>query len=88
LEKSLVIIKSWRESYFDPEVADIFLAIHDEILTIMEKYAQDDGEDFDIPELKSLLEQYDCGKLHKEYHNNQFSPGIEPVRTLSLLDFQ
>ena len=28
LEKSLVIIRRWRESYFDPDVVDTFIAIH------------------------------------------------------------
>ena len=64
VEKSLVIIKSWRESYFDPEVVDTFMAIQDEILTIKEQYTEDNHQAFDIPELKSLLQQYDCKKLH------------------------
>jgi putative two-component system response regulator len=38
LEKSFDIIKQSRGSHFDPEVADAFFAVEDEILTIKEKY--------------------------------------------------
>jgi len=88
LEKSMVIIKSWRESYFDPEVVDTFLAIQDEILAIKGKYVQDDLQAFDIPELKTLLHQYDREQLHEEFPNVQLSLGLELARTLSPLQFQ
>jgi putative two-component system response regulator len=88
LEKSLVIIKSWRASYFDPDVVDTFLTIQDEILAIKEKYVQDDFPAFDIPELKTLLHQYDREQLHEEFPNVQLSLGLELARTLSPLQFQ
>jgi putative two-component system response regulator len=34
VERSLVIIKSWREIYFDPEIVDIFLGVQDDIFAI------------------------------------------------------
>jgi putative two-component system response regulator len=88
LEKSLVIIKSWRASYFDPDVVDTFLTIQDEILAIKEKYVQDDFPAFDIPELKTLLHQYDREQLHEELPNVQLSLGLEPVQNLFPLLFQ
>jgi putative two-component system response regulator len=88
VEKSLVIIKSWRGSYFDPKVVDTFLAIQDEILAIKEKYEQDDLPAFDIPELKTLLHQYDRKQLPEEFPNVQLSLGLELARTLPPLQFQ
>jgi putative two-component system response regulator len=82
LEKSLVIIKSWRGSYFDPEVVDTFIAILDEILAIKKEYEKDNHEAFDVPELKSLLQQYYREKLNNEFSNGWVSPGPELVRTL------
>jgi len=38
LEKAFSIIKEGRESHFDPQVVDTFLAVEDEILSIKEKY--------------------------------------------------
>jgi putative two-component system response regulator len=65
-EKSLVIIRRWRESYFDPDVVDAFIAIQDEILSIKEEFVIDNNRFFDIPELKVLLQQYTGEKLHEE----------------------
>jgi putative two-component system response regulator len=65
-EKSLVIIRRWRESYFDPDVVDTFIAITEEILTIKAQYTEDNSQAFDIPELKVLLQQYTGEKLHEE----------------------
>ena len=66
VEKSLVIIRRWSENYFDPDVVDAFMAIQDEILTIKEQYTEDNRQAFDIPELKSLLQQYDRDESHNE----------------------
>jgi putative two-component system response regulator len=66
LEKSLVIIRRWRESYFDPDVVDTFIAIQDEILNIKEEFVIDNNRFFDIPELEILLQQYTGEKLHEE----------------------
>ena len=38
IEKSFEIIKQGRGSHFDPDVIDAFFAIQDEILSIKEKY--------------------------------------------------
>jgi putative two-component system response regulator len=84
VEKSLVIIKSWRESYFDPEVVDIFLAIQDEILTIKEECAGNDHETFDIPELKTLLQLYDLDESHNEPLKIGNYMGTDLSSTLSL----
>jgi putative two-component system response regulator len=45
VEKSLAIIREGRGSHFDPDVADAFFAIQDEILTIKKQY--DDDNQFD-----------------------------------------
>ena len=76
-EKSLVIIRRWRESYFDPDVVDTFIAITEEILTIKAQYTEDNSQAFDIPELKVLLQQHTSEKLHEELlkleHSKYFS---------------
>jgi len=87
-EKSLVIIRRWRESYFDPDVVDAFIAITKEILTIKAQYTEDNSQAFDIPELKSLLNQYDCTKLNKEFLNIRPSLSQNSPKTLSRFDFQ
>ena len=74
LEKSLVIIRRWRESYFDPDVADAFINITEEILTIRAQYTQNNSQAFDIPELKVLLQQYTGEKLHEELLEIGHSP--------------
>jgi putative two-component system response regulator len=56
-EKSLAIIREGKGSHFDPDVADAFFAIQDEIRAIKEQH-DDDAAAFDIPELKTLLQQY------------------------------
>jgi putative two-component system response regulator len=84
IEKSLVIIKNWRGSYFDPEVVDTFIAIQDEILNIKEEFPEEDHDAFDIPELKSLLYQYNQEQFHNEFPNVQLSLGLELARNLSL----
>jgi putative two-component system response regulator len=73
-EKSLVIIRRWRESYFDPDVVDTFIAITEEILTIKAQYTEDNSQAFDIPELKVLLQQYNHEKLHEELLEISHSP--------------
>jgi putative two-component system response regulator len=87
-EKSLVIVRRWRESYFDPDVVDAFIAITKEILTIKAQYTEDNSQAFDIPELKSLLNQYDCTKLNKEFLNIRPSLSQNSPKTLSRFDFQ
>jgi putative two-component system response regulator len=66
VEKSLAIIREGRGSHFDPEVADAFFAIQDEIFTIKKQYDDDNQQVFDIPELKALLQQYNREELHKK----------------------
>jgi len=56
------IIKEGRGTHFDPDLVDAFFAIRDEILAIREQHDDDNLEVFDIPELKTLLEQYNRGK--------------------------
>jgi putative two-component system response regulator len=65
-EKSMVIIRSWRGSYFDPEVVDAFIAIQDEIMTIKEQNCKDDHQAYDLPELKALLQHYKYKESNKE----------------------
>jgi putative two-component system response regulator len=84
VERSLVIIKSWREIYFDPEIVDIFLGVQDDIFAIKKEFPEDDHEAFDIPELKSLLHQYDQEQFHDEFPNVQLSLGLELARNLTL----
>jgi putative two-component system response regulator len=62
LEKSLVIIRRWSESYFDPNVVDAFFDIQEEILSIKAKYSEDNPQSFDIPDQQVLLQEY----KHKE----------------------
>jgi putative two-component system response regulator len=62
-EESLAIIREGKGSHFDPEIADAFFAIQDEILVIKEKYAEDNQQAFEIPELKTLLEQYNNERI-------------------------
>jgi putative two-component system response regulator len=78
LEKSLVIIRRWRESYFDPDVVDAFIAIQDEILSIKEEFGVDNNRFFDIPELEILLQQYN--------HERPLAdpPKLEQITNLSL----
>jgi putative two-component system response regulator len=84
VEKSLVIIKSWRENYFDPEVVDAFTAIEDEILAIKKEYKKDNHEAFDIPELTTLLQRYDHDESHNELLKIRHSMGTDLSSTLSL----
>jgi putative two-component system response regulator len=79
-EKSIVIIKRGRESYFDPDVVDAFIAISEEILTIKEQYTEDNTQAFDIPELKVLLRQYMGEESHEELSKIDRSPGFDPPR--------
>jgi len=65
MEKSLAIIREGRGSHFDPDVVDAFFAVQDEILAIKKQYAEDNRQAFDIPELKSLLQQFNCRHLVK-----------------------
>jgi putative two-component system response regulator len=44
VEKSLAIIREGRGSHFDPDVVDAFFAIQDEILAIMKRYVDDNGQ--------------------------------------------
>ena len=62
MEKSLVIIRRWSESYFDPNVVDAFFDIQEEILSIKAKYSEDNPQSFDIPDQQVLLQEY----KHKE----------------------
>jgi putative two-component system response regulator len=84
VEKSLVIIRRWSENYFDPDVVDAFMAIQDEILAIKEQYTEDNRQAFDIPELKSLLQQYDRDESHNEPLKIGNSLGTDLSSTLSL----
>jgi len=87
-EKSLVIIKRWRESYFDPDVVDAFVAITEEILTIKAQYTEDIPQAFDIPELKVLLQQYDLEQSPEAPFKSRHSAGFQPPKTSSLLNFR
>ena len=84
LEKSMVIIRRWSESYFDPYVVDTFIAIQDEILTIKKECAENDHQAFDIPELKALLQLYDHDEPHSELLKIRHSMGTDLSSTLSL----
>jgi putative two-component system response regulator len=84
LEKSLVIIKSWRGNYFDPEVVDAFIAIEDEILDIKKEYEKDNHGAFDIPELTTLLQRYECDELNNEPLKIGLSMGTNLSSALSL----
>lgn len=57
-EKAFEMIMEDRGKRFDPDVVDAFFAVKDKILTIKENYDDDNQKAFDIPELKSLLQQY------------------------------
>jgi putative two-component system response regulator len=87
-EKSLVIIKRWRESYFDPDVVDAFVAITEEILTIKAQYTEDIPQAFDIPELKVLLQQYDLEQSPEAPFKSRHSAGFQPPKASSLLNFR
>jgi len=78
LEKSLVIIRGWRGTYFDPDVVDAFIAIQDEILSIKEEFVIDNNRFFDIPELEMLLQQYNHEKSLTDH------PKLEQITDLSL----
>ena len=84
LEKSMVIIRRWSESYFDPHVVDAFIAIQDEILTIKEECAENNHQTFDIPELTTLLQRYECDESHNEPLKIRHSMGTDLSSTLSL----
>jgi putative two-component system response regulator len=60
VSKALAIIREGRGSHFDPDVADAFFAIQDEILSIREQHDDDNQQAFAMPELKALLRQYSC----------------------------
>ena len=87
-EKSLVIIKRWRESYFDPDVVDAFVAITEEIFTIKAQYTEDIPQAFDIPELKVLLQQYDLEQSPEAPFKSRHSAGFQPPKASSLLNFR
>jgi putative two-component system response regulator len=84
LEKSMVIIRRWSESYFDPHVVDAFMAIQDEILTIKEECAENNHQAFDIPELTTLLQRYESDESHNEPLKIRRSMGTDLSTTLSL----
>jgi putative two-component system response regulator len=84
LEKSIVIIRRWSESYFDPEVVDAFIAIQDEILTIKEECVENNHQAFNIPELTTLLRRYECDEWHNEPLKIGHSMGTDLSSTLSL----
>jgi hypothetical protein len=84
MEKSLVIIRSWSESHFDPHVVDAFIAIQDEILTIKEQCVGNNHQAFDIPELTTLLQRYECDESHNEPLKIGHSMGTDLSSTLSL----
>ena len=61
VEKTLAIIRDGRQSHFDPDVVDAFLAVQDEVLAI-KKQSEDAGEQpLDVPELATFLQQYGRG---------------------------
>ena len=66
MEKSLTIIKEGSGSHFDPDVVDAFFTIQEEILKIKKQYGEDDHQAFDIPELKTLLQQFNHEESYKE----------------------
>ena len=65
-EAALVIIREKRGNHFDPDVVDAFFAIQGEILTIKNLFADDSRQDFDLPELKTLLHQYNSTEWDKK----------------------
>jgi putative two-component system response regulator len=66
VEESLAIIREGRGTHFDPDVVDAFFAIQDEILAIKKQYADDNQPVFDIPELKTLMQQFSHEESHKK----------------------
>ena len=84
MEKSLAIIRSWSESYFDPHVVDAFIAIQNEILTIKEQCVGNNHQAFDIPELTTLLQRYECDESSNEALKIGHSMGTDLSSTLSL----
>jgi putative two-component system response regulator len=70
LAESLSIIGKGRESHFDPDVADAFFAIQDEVTTIKEQHVETNPQVFDIPELKGLLQIFNS----RPNSNSYFGP--------------
>jgi putative two-component system response regulator len=66
VEKSLAIIKEGRGSHFDPDVVDAFLSIQNEILSIKKRFDEDNYHFPEVPELKTLLQQYNHDEMNKE----------------------
>ena len=66
MEKSLSIIREGKGIHFDPNVVDAFVAVQAEIINIKEQYGENDHQAFNIPELKTMLQQYSLEESHKE----------------------
>jgi putative two-component system response regulator len=46
LEKALGIIRQGRGSHFDPEVVDAFFSVEEEILTVRDRYRDEQADMF------------------------------------------
>jgi len=55
VEKSLAIIREGKGSHFDPDVADAFFSVQDEIVTIMNKYKDKNPYRLSIVEKEELV---------------------------------
>ena len=58
IEASLAIVRQGKGSHFDPEVADAFFSIQDEILDIKKQYGEDKQNIRELTDLKALLSQH------------------------------
>ncbi len=58
MEKSFSIITEGKGTHFDPDLVDAFFAIQEEILTIRNQYICDNQSTDDIPELQTLLQNF------------------------------
>ena len=58
IEASLAIVRQGRGFHFDPDVADAFFSIQDEILDIKKQYGEDNQNIQELTDLKELLIQH------------------------------
>jgi HD-GYP domain-containing protein (c-di-GMP phosphodiesterase class II) len=61
-EVSLAIVKQGRGTHFDPDVADAFFGIQDEIINIKKQHSEDIRNITEMTDLNALLVQHNLLK--------------------------
>ena len=76
IEVSLAIVKQGSGTHFDPEVADAFFGIQDEIINIKKQHSEDNRNITEMTDLKALLVQHNLLNAHKRTNEPYDDDGV------------